>query len=137
MFVIESTNAKGWRWLSGVFEHQQAAERELNSIAPEVRHFHRIVQTPTATFPLFIIEDRGFAYVDINRVFCTLASTQPRGDDDHIHFNIYAVRREFKPSESGTDEMGLLLHWHITDTTLRQPRARVFRKELAEIASDA
>jgi hypothetical protein len=33
--------------------------------------------------------------------------------------------------------MGLLLHWHVTDSTLRQPRARVFRKELAEITSDA
>jgi hypothetical protein len=137
MFVIESTNAKGWRWLSGVFERREAAEREVNGIAPEVRHFHRIIQTRTAAFPLFIIEDRGFEYVDIKRVLSALASTRPHGDDDHIHFNIYAVRQEFKPSVPGEDEMGVLLHWHVTDSTLRQPRARVFKQELAEIAGDA
>jgi hypothetical protein len=137
MFVIESTNAKGWRWLSGVFEHQESAEREVNSIASEARSFHRIVQAPTNSFPLFIIEDRGFEYVDLERVLNTLASTRPCGDEDHIHFNIYAVRQEFNPSEPGSDEMGFLLHWHVTDTTLRQPRAKVFRKELAVIAGDA
>jgi hypothetical protein len=109
----------------------------VNRIAPEIRHFHRVVVTPNASFPLFIIEDQGFEYVNIEVVRSALASTKPRGDEDYIHFNVYAVRDEFKPSEPGEDEMGLFLHWHITDATLRQPRARVFKKELAEIASDA
>ena len=137
MFIIESTNAKGWRWLSGVFVSRVEAESELAAIADDVRHYHRIVETVSHSFPIFILESRGFEYVNHKQVLEALAATHPRGDDDYIHFNVYAVRQVFRPSTAGTDEMGGLLHWHVTDNTLRQPRARVFKAELAEVAGDA
>jgi hypothetical protein len=96
-----------------------------------------IVEVPVSRYPVFVIEDGGFEYGDINFVRAKLRSLLPQGDEDHIHMNVYAVREEFAPTEPGIDSMGGLLHWHITDWTLVPPRSEVFDEELAEIARDA
>ena len=137
MFVIQSTNPEGWRWLSGIFERRAAAASEWDAIPEQTRRFHKIVEVRTRAFPLFIIEDHGFECVSLPQVLDRLKALQPKGDEDYIHLNVYAVRSEFKPSAPGLDEMGGLVHWHVTDDTLRPPRAAVFKAELQEAASDA
>ena len=137
MFSIEATNAKKWRWIAGVFERRAAAEAFLLAVPEAARAMQHVVELPVSSYPVFVIEDRGFEYGDINFVRAKLRSLVPHGDEDHIHMNVYAVRADFAPTEPGIDSMGGLLHWHVTDRTLVLPRSEVFDEELAEIARDA
>jgi predicted RNA binding protein YcfA (HicA-like mRNA interferase family) len=41
-----------------------------------------------------------------------------------------AVRQEFRPSVPGTDNMGELKHWHVTDSSLKPPGSKVFDQSL-------
>lgn len=137
MFAIEATNAKNWRWISGIFQHRSAAEAFLLSIPPEARTRQRIIALQVRHYPVFIIEDKGFEYGGIDMVKGRLRNLVLSGDEDHIHMNIYAVREDFIPEKPGSDVMGGLLHWHITDETLRAPRSTVFDRELSDIAGEA
>jgi len=137
MFAIEATNTKKWRWIAGVFKQRSAAEAFLIAVPEAARKMQHIVEVPVSSYPVFVIEDRGFEYGDIDFVRAKLKSLVPKGDEDHIHLNVYAIREDFAPSEPGIDSMGGLLHWHITDWTLVPPRSEVFDEELAEIARDA
>jgi hypothetical protein len=69
----------------------------------------------------------------LDQVIDRLKALQPKGDEDFIHLNIYAILVEFKSSAAGVDDMGGLVHWHVTDNTLRAPRAEVFRAELRKV----
>jgi len=136
MFSIEATNTKKWRWIAGIFAHRAAAEDFLLLVPETARSMQHIVELPVAKYPVFVIEDRGFEYGDENFVSAKLQGLVVHGDEDHIHMNVYAVREDFVPARPGTDSMGSLLHWHITDWTLVPPRSEVFSEELAEIARD-
>jgi hypothetical protein len=84
-----------------------------------------------------MIETNEFEFGGVDLVRQRLRQIKPTGDEDAIHFNVYAFKCHFLPKVPGRDEMGGLLHWHITDDTLQSPRAEVFDSELAEIANDA
>ncbi len=137
MFAIESTNSKGWRWISGVVATRAEAELNVAAVPESRRHFHTIVEVPGNEFPIFMIETNGFEFGGIEFVRQRLRQIEPAGDEDSIHFNVYAFASRFLPEVPGRDEMGGILHWHITDYTLRSPRAEVFDSELAEIVNDA
>lgn len=134
MFVIESTNAKGWRWISAVVQTQDEAQAQLDAIPAGSRAHHRIVANPASGFPVFLIESRGFEWGDLDFIRARLARTQPCGDEDRVHFNIYAFEGPFVPGKPGRDDMGRLLHWHVCDSTLVAPRAGVLDTELEGIA---
>jgi hypothetical protein len=137
MYSIESVNTKGWKWISGVFLDPIAAEVEARRI-PAVTHVsHEVIQTQIDRFPIFVIEDKGFSYVSLPELLTRLDTLVPKQEEDHVHFNVYALRSPFKPEMPGRDEMGGILHWHVTDWETREPRASVFRAELNEFASDA
>jgi len=136
MYTIESVNTSGWRWISGVFLDWATATSELDSITPKPGISHVIVQAQPAQFPIFIIEDHGFHYLTLPTLLERLDSLEPKNDDEYFHFNIYALRAQFKPKVPGRDEMGRILHWHITDSSTKEPRASVFRAELGKIAGD-
>jgi hypothetical protein len=137
MFAIESTNSKGWRWISGVVPTLTEAESLIAAISEALRQFHRIVEFESSVFPVFMIEGRGFQFGGLEFILERLASLEVAEDEDHIHFNVYAFTDAFVPEVPGRDEMGRILHWHVTDATLRSPRSEVFNAELASIASDA
>lgn len=137
MFAIEAKNLKGWRWIAGVFAEQSAAEAFLQAVPEPARAYQRIVELPLTKFPVFVIEDRGFEYGDIGFVRAKLQALVPNGDEDHIHLNVYVVLEDFSPAQPGIDSMGGLLHWHITDWTLKLPRSVVFDGELEELANGA
>src|SRR5262245_46152895 len=122
MYVIEATNPKKWHWISGVFERRAEADEYFLAIPEAKRKFQRIIDVPM-TFPFFVIEKRGFEYGDAGFVRQRLRELQPADDEDHVHFNVFAILREFRPSVPGADSMGELLHWHITDWDLRPPRS--------------
>ncbi|MFY7939595.1 MAG: hypothetical protein ACOVOX_01680 [Burkholderiaceae bacterium] len=134
MFAIEATNARKWRWIAGIFQHLDDAEQFLNSVPIQARAMQRIVEFPLQCYPVFIVEDQGFEYGDLDFVRAKLSALLPCGDEDQIHMNIYAVREDFVPAPPGVDSMGGLLHWHVTDWTLQPPRSAVFDEELSEIA---
>ncbi len=136
MFAIEATNSKNWRWIAGVFQHRAAAEAFLQSVPEATQSQHRIVALPLQRYPVFIIEEDGFEYGDVHLVRAKLKRLVPQGDEDHLHLNVYAVREDFAPEEPGIDAMGSLIHWHITDWTLRPPRSLVFDEEISKIAGD-
>jgi|GEM_PF-5868277 len=131
MFAIEATNSRKWRWIAGIFLQRTAAETFLQSALHAGRSELCIVDLPVQCYPVFIIEERGFEYGDVNPVRAELASLVPRGNEDHIHMNVYAVREDFAPSKPGVDVMGLLLHWHITDRYLEPRRLLAFDEELS------
>lgn len=136
MYALESVNTRGWRWVSGVFLDWDTAAYELGGIPPQPGTSHAIVQTEAEQFPIFIIENNGFRYVGLPELLERLDALEPRDDEDHVHFNVYALSECFKPEVPGRDEMGRILHWHITDSSSKEPRASVFRAELLEIAGD-
>lgn len=133
MFVIEATNKKNWRWIAGIFLERQRAEAFLQDVPEEAREFQCVVEVPVGGYPVFVIEDQGFEYGDLAFVRERLKSLVPKGDDDFIHLNIYAVQVDFAPDVAGVDAMGGLLHWHVTDDTLHPPRSVAFDDELGKI----
>ena len=137
MFAIESTNAKQWRWISGVVATRMEAEQLVSTIPGSERKFHRIIQIPIDQFPFFMVESRRFEFGGVEFVREMLHRLEKAGDEDQIHFNVYAFSAPFLPSVPGRDEMGGILHWHVTDATLRPPRAAAFDAELASIAGAA
>jgi hypothetical protein len=137
MFAIEATNPKRWRWIVGIFEQRGSAEAFLNDIPDETSNEYKLVQLPHISYPFFIVEDDGFEYGGLGFIRARLSKLVPKQDEDFIHLNVYAVREDFVPEVPGVDSMGGLLHWHITDSALREPRCRVFALELAEFAGDA
>ncbi len=84
-----------------------------------------------------MIETNEFQFGGIEWVRQRLRQIKPTGDEDAIHFNVYAFKCHFLPEVPGRDEMGGVLHWHITDNSLQSPRAEVLDSELAEIANSA
>ena len=66
-----------------------------------------------------------------------LTKLVPSGSEDDVLLNVYAVRQEFWPPVPGTDNMGELEQWHVTDSSLKPPESKVFDQELAEIVGDA
>lgn len=137
MFALLSTNEKSWKWISGIFVTEADADAEIQRIPHDQRHFHQKRAIGLDSFPLFIIEERDFEFGDLGTVMRRLASVVPAGDEDAIHFNVYALRSEFRPEVPGRDEMGRLLHWHVSDSTLVAPRAPVFARELSAFADNA
>jgi hypothetical protein len=137
MYAIESENSNGRRWISGVFPYRESAQLELGRIASGPGASHILVQTSVDQFPLFIVEASGFSYVGLSELLRRLIATSPSNDEEYVHFNVYAVSAPYKPAVPGRDEMGGILHWHITDSALRGPRAGVLHAEFAELASDA
>jgi len=137
MFAIESTNSKGWRWISGLVATRTEAELQVAAVPESKRQFHRIVEVPVGKFPVFMIETNGFEFGEIEFVRQRLRRLEPTGEEDAIHFNVYAFTSRFLPEVPGRDEMGGILHWHITDDSLKSPRSEVFDSELADIANDA
>lgn len=135
MYAIEATKSKKWRWIAGIFEHHSTAKAFLLSIPEAVNCKQHIVELLLKRYPVFIIEERGFEFGDINFVRAKLKSLSPHGNEDYIHVNVYAVREDFAPAEPGIDNMGSLLHWHITDSILHSPRSQLFDEELTKIAS--
>jgi hypothetical protein len=137
MYVIEATNAKKWQWISGIFRNRAEAEVFFLSIPESARSFRRIIEIPVTRFPFFIIEDRGFEYGGLAFVRERLKKLVPSGSENNVLLNVYAVRQEFRPPVPGTDKMGELDHWHVTNFSLKPPESKVFDQELAEIVGDA
>jgi hypothetical protein len=137
MFLIRSVNSKGWRWVSGVFDNRTSAYSELTSISAGSSVSHEMVEVGPDQFPVFIIEDKGFTCVSLPELLQRLDALEPNGSTDFVHFNVYALREAFKPAVPGRDDMGRIMHWHVDDDALNEPRASVFRTELVELASDA
>ena len=136
MTAIEATNEKGWRWISGIFYDAEAADKYFSQIPAELGSQQRKVQIPFQAYPFFIIEDRGFSYVDIAGVTAKLDATSPAKDEDAIHFNIYVVKRDFFYLQYGGDHMGEIYHVHVTDSSLKGKRRTGMLRSLVEIAED-
>jgi hypothetical protein len=137
MYAIESENSHGRRWISGVFPDRESAQLELGRLASEPGASHILVKTSADQFPLFIVEASGFSYVGLEELLHRLNATSPKNEEEYVHFNVYAVSAPYKPAVPGRNELGGILHWHITDSALREPRAGVLRAEFSELASDA
>ena len=137
MFFIDSTNARKWRWISAVVATIGEADAQIAAIPEPERAHHRIVEFDSPGFPVFMIEDQGFEFGDLTFVRCRLRQLAPSGDEDAIHFNVYAFDSPFIPERPGRDEMGRVLHWHVCDSTLSLPRSKVFDAELQAVAESA
>ena len=137
MFIIEATNAKNWRWISGIFQHHADAQAYFDTIPEPARSLQRIVEAPVSAYPFFIIEKSGFVYGDIGFVRARLRELVPKGEEEYSHFTLYVVREDFAPVKPGTDYMGILWHWHINDEHLAPAGSARLDSELAEIAGDA
>ena len=137
MFVIEAVNERGWRWISAICRERLAAEAYLSSIPKELLPVQRLREVAHKTYPLFVIEDRGFEYGNAEFVRENLAQLKPSGNEDNILLNVYIVRGDFTPPQPGEDSMGELYHLHITDDSLKPPRLDVIHEELQEAERDA
>ena len=73
MFVIEAVNEHGWRWVSAICRERDAAEAFLTSVPDDLRPIQRLAEIPNRTYPLFVVEERGFEYGDATFVRGRLA----------------------------------------------------------------
>ena len=137
MHVIEATNEKGWRWISGIFSDRAEAEFFYRSIPADERKSQAIVEIPPAGYPFFVIESEKFSYGDIAGVITALDALRPVGNEDAILLNIFVVEEDFRPPKPGADHMGALEHYHITDSTLKPRQRAKFIKQLRESVSQA
>jgi hypothetical protein len=130
MYAIEATDER-LPWLSGVFEKRADAERYFAMIPEDLRRCQWIVEIQFSTYPFFIVEKcrpekDGFHYLDANGVRAILKALTPVGNKDGERLIIYVVTEDFFASDAGTDNMGLLNHWHITNRELsRRQRGKV------------
>jgi hypothetical protein len=134
MFIIKSSNAKGGRWISGIFRMMSDAEAELHSI-PDDNSTHVIVQIELDTFPFFIAENDEFSFGDVEFVLSKIRALKPIGEEQTVHMTVFAVTETFKPIKPGRDEMGRFKHWHIDDECLVEPNASDLNRDITHAAS--
>jgi hypothetical protein len=117
MFAIKSTNPnQNWHWISAVVPTITEAESEIAKIPDTQRQFHRIVEVPCTTFPVFIVEDRDFEFGDIAFVrakISQLASQLAKTSLLRPSGIVYVLESVYIPEIPGTDEMGRIDHWHV------------------------
>ena len=101
MFLIESTNAKNWRWISGLVATRAEAELQLAATSESQRHFHKIVEISLPRSPIFMIEAQGSSSAISNSFASVFAFVEPAGDEDVVHFNVYAFKSHFLPEVPG------------------------------------
>ncbi len=136
MFAIVSTYENKRYWLSGVFETASEAEAEIARITRTEKTLHCLKEIDIPQFPVFVIEDHGFTFGGIELVEQNLSSHSSQGNDDFCHFNIFLISERYVPSEPGCDEMGMLMHWHVTDDYLRSANRNGFVKMLLKSMND-
>lgn len=136
MFAIVSTDNTKRRWISGVFEVISEAEKEISIITEVENNLHYIVDTDVSQFPVFVIENHDFTFGGIELVKENLHSCFPIGNDDFCHFNIFIISEPYKPCEPGCDEMGRLMHWHVTDDDLLDGNPNRLIKIISEWIND-
>jgi len=142
MHAIEATDER-LPWLSGVFEKRADAERYFAMIPEDLRRCQSIVEIQFSTYPFFIVEKcrpekDGFHYLDANGVRAILKALTPVGNKDGERLIIYVITEDFFASDAGTDNMGLLNHWHITNRELsRRQRGKVMSSLLKAAAETA
>lgn len=116
MFVIENRRADR-HWIAGIFQARDDAEAFLASIVGE---HARLVEIASCRYPFFVLESDGFEYGDLFWVQARLRTMPPVADDDAILCKVYLITEDFRPKRPGSDYMGLLQHWHVESSQLRQ-----------------
>lgn len=134
IYLIEARDEKNGHWISGIFDNLATAETYLLSIPEADRVKQKLLKLPFTSYPFFVIEDHDFEYGDVNFIKAKLKSLTPQGDEDYVHINIFAICADFSPPQPGTDSMGCLPHWHISDKELLLPRSDVFIERLRRLS---
>src|SRR6476619_2203900 len=113
MFVVEA-GSPGTRlpWIAGLFVERRDADLVLAAVqAPSVHA--AVYEIPFKAFPIYLIEDQGFRFVDqvsLREYLATLDAS--RIADDFIPI-IYRLDTEFGIADNGRDQMGALNHIHV------------------------
>lgn len=118
MYILETTSPTGKKWVSGVsLDLVKVTKIKRNLSATEVRS--DIIKVEGLTFPVYIVEMSGFfQYKNKPSIVKLLESLIPAHDENVEHALIFEVPEEFLSKNCVEDEMGGLMHWHITDETL-------------------
>jgi hypothetical protein len=76
-----------------------------------------------------------FFIIDLRSLVHHAKALTPVGNKDRERLIIYAVTEDFFASDAGTDNMGLLNHWYITNRELsRRQRGKVMSNLLKAAA---
>jgi len=141
MYAIEARKEKGKQWIFGIFKSRIDAERYFSTIPAGLRSRQSLKEIPFANYPFFVIEKcgpekDGFQYLDFEGVKAALTALRPIGTGDTELIIIFVLTEDFFSPEAGTDYMGILDHYHITNQSLgRKQHAfylRYFRKVVAK-----
>ncbi|GMK39055.1 hypothetical protein PCCS19_21090 [Paenibacillus sp. CCS19] len=118
MFIIEAHNGSR-TWISGILQDEEAAKDYFNSIPEDLKKFQSIISVSTLSYPFYIVEGRkSFRYLnraDVEGLFDRISKLD---DEDHVYFNLYFIIQDYRHSEPGLDNMGILNHMHIDNRFL-------------------
>lgn len=112
MKIIKSIGNKV-NFIAGVFYNNNDAEEFYSKISPEIINQFEIINL-VLEFPFYIIEKtNNFEFLQkISDIQEKLNEIKTSNEEIH-YFNIYAIKNDFIPENSGVDSMGNLEHFHI------------------------
>ena len=123
MFVVQATDGFR-RWISGAFHSRSAVDMYLSQIPKKQRSKQSIIDLAGLTYPLYICEDeKGFHFLTEVEVITALkhyTNDLRHDDEDWCYTNLYRIVGNWQPKLPGTDYMGSLPHYHVTNSTLEK-----------------
>ncbi len=112
-----------WRpYLSGIFKSVNDADNYLNQYPDDIKE-NTSKESITLEYPFFITEDHnGFTYLNENEVIALMKNFELNmvEDDDYCYTNLYLVEEDYFCKKPGKDYMGIIQHWHIQNSSLKQ-----------------
>ncbi|MCL6603646.1 MAG: hypothetical protein K6T94_12280 [Paenibacillus sp.] len=114
IYIIEVSHGQK-KWISGIFEEQQAALKYYDAIPGDLKEYQSVTLTTSLSYPFYIVEEGPhFTYLDYYKDLEELLNhINIIEDQDHVYFNLYYIAKDYIPKKPGTDYMGILNHLHI------------------------
>jgi hypothetical protein len=112
MFVIEAERSDVRPRIAGVFGDRTVAEAFFHAAHAEPNAKLSLYEIP-ANYPVYLIEDDGFRFVDLDGIRSAMDGFLADGVDDESCPTIYCIEEDFQGERPGQDWMGALYHIHV------------------------
>ncbi|KGE16802.1 hypothetical protein [Paenibacillus wynnii] len=114
IYIIEVSNGQN-KWISGIFEEQQATLKYYDSIPGDLNEYQSVTSITSLNYPFYIVEEgTHFTYLDYYKDLEELLEhINIIEDQDHVYINLYYITNDYISKKPGTDNMGILNHLHI------------------------
>jgi len=120
---------KSLEYISGVFSSKKDSREYLANMDSDSREKTKIIEVKKE-YPFFLTEDhlgfRFFSNKEIGYEIDKFIRDRSSEQKDHVYTNLYLLESDFIPKFAGTDQMGILPHYHVDDEILNIINKRGF-----------